>query len=64
MRVLIYRQSFSECYSEINVDIPSEFLQIDCLDCGGDGIYKGHPEIDELPCNECKTSGKVWVNML
>ena len=42
--------------------ITPEIYEIDCIECGGTGIWVGHPEIDEMPCVECKATGKVYIS--
>lgn len=37
--------------------------EYDCLECGGTGIFVGHPEILELPCVDCKATGRMLVSI-
>lgn len=36
---------------------------VECFECMGSGVFIGHPEHPELPCVECKATGRVWIGI-
>lgn len=45
------------------VDLGAGAGEVSCFECGGSGIFTGHPEIPELPCIACKSTGRILIGI-
>lgn len=63
MKALIYKQSYDNIISREVVTPADEYLKIKCSDCDGSRIFHITDD-DSQPCNVCKTSGKLYANLI
>jgi len=63
MRAIIYKQSYDDAICEMLVDASLEYIVMTCRECDRRGIFYITRD-DYQPCNQCKTSGKEYVNLI
>ena len=61
MKMMVYYQSRNGVEREVT-KLMQGVGECDCIECGGTGIFIGHPEHDE-PCVDCKGTGKMLVSI-